>query len=154
MEGQSIAPRLGSALPETAEAPRPEPLELRFPAIPESVAKARRAVSGYARPLVADADAVALAVSEIVTNAVVHAYPAGEPGSVWVSAEFEGEHLTVTVADDGSGMRPIPETPGLAIGLPLVGRLALGLNIEPRQSGGTRLRMRFRCAGAGAQAGD
>lgn len=53
----------------------PSVLACRFPAQPDQVALARRRVVAYAREHGAiDPDGIAVAVSEAVTNAVVHAY--------------------------------------------------------------------------------
>src|SRR5690348_3613767 len=48
--------------------------------------------------------AIALAVSEIVTNAVVHAYDGDELGQVRVSCRVDGPRFVVEVADDGVGI--------------------------------------------------
>src|ERR1700760_4841606 len=48
--------------------------------------------------------AVALAVSETVTNAVVHAYDGQAPGPVRVSCHSDGERFVVEVVDEGAGM--------------------------------------------------
>ena len=50
----------------------------------------------------------------------------------------------VVVRDYGCGMSPNPDSPGLGLGLAVIGRLATELNIErPDEGGGTRLRMCF-----------
>ena len=57
----------------------------RFPATSQYIAHARYVVSAHARWLGADGGAVALAVSEAFTSAVVHASPdAAHPGDVEV----------------------------------------------------------------------
>jgi serine/threonine-protein kinase RsbW len=62
------------------------------------------------------ADAVRLAVSEAVTNVVLHAYR-DSSGSVHVSADLAGSELWVLIADDGCGLRPVADSPGLGMGL-------------------------------------
>ena len=53
-------------------------------------------------------------------------------------------------ADDGCGMTPRLDSPGLGVGLPFIAHTTDTLEIEPGDSGGTRLRMSFRIAvGAG-----
>jgi anti-sigma regulatory factor (Ser/Thr protein kinase) len=116
---------------------------LSLPAEPSSVAVARRAASSYAEDVGADAEAVAIAVSETVTNAVVHAYRDGSEGTVEVSVKPNGTHLNVTVADQGCGMGPNPDSPGLGFGLSMVSSLADEVGIESDAQTGTRLRMRF-----------
>jgi serine/threonine-protein kinase RsbW/stage II sporulation protein AB (anti-sigma F factor) len=52
--------------------------------------------------------------------------------------------VTVVVADDGVGMNPRADSPGMGLGLPLIGNLADKLQIAPAPSGrGTEVRMRF-----------
>jgi two-component system, sensor histidine kinase PdtaS len=47
-----------------------------------------------------------LAVSELLTNAIKHAYPEGQPGTVQVTATTDNGHLEITVSDQGVGMSP------------------------------------------------
>ena len=105
----------------------PPSLARRFPARPDQVRLARREVEAYAREHGAvDPDGIALAVSEAVTNAVIHAYvDAPQPGDVEVFAKRHlGDGLEVRVCDDGRGMMPRSDSPGLGVGLPLVAKLA------------------------------
>ena len=126
-----------------ALADTPEPVELRLPAEPESVAVARHAAAEYAEGVGADPDAVAIAVSEIVTNAIMHAYREREAGTVEVRAELNTTHMVVVVTDEGRGLGPNPDSPGLGFGLPMVSELADEVGIESNKGGGTRLWMRF-----------
>lgn len=121
-----------------------ERLELRLAAEPSAVRVIRRAVRDFAiAHRVHDTDAVALAVTEAVANAVVHAYRNGDRGDVRVVACAEPDRLVVVVRDYGCGMRPRPDSPGLGIGLPTIGHLAADFNIEAPEAAGTRLRMHF-----------
>lgn len=118
----------------------------RFRALPEHVGEARRAVVAYARRYgAADPDAVALAVSEALTNVVLHAYAdRPEPGEVVLVAErHPDDGLEVQVSDQGRGMKPRDDSPGLGVGLPLAATLAERLEIDARPGGGTRVRMVF-----------
>jgi anti-sigma regulatory factor (Ser/Thr protein kinase) len=95
------------------------------------------------------ADAVALAVSETVTNAVVHAYDAKEAGQVRVSCRADGERFIVEVADEGAGIWLRHDSPGLGHGLAMVGVLAQALEIAPGPGGrGTAVTMAFGSASA------
>jgi anti-sigma regulatory factor (Ser/Thr protein kinase) len=121
-------------------------LARRFPAQADQVAPARREVVAYAREhRAADPDAIALAVSEAVTNAVVHAYiDAPAPGEVEVIAKLHADDgLEVDVCDDGRGMGPRRDSPGIGVGLPLVASLAERFRIETRPGGGTAICMFF-----------
>lgn len=104
--------------------------------------------AGFGEPLLTN---VKLAVSEAVTNAVMHAYVgADQPGEVRLDARVLDERVLVTVADDGVGMVPRLDSPGLGVGLPFIAHTTDTLDIEAGDGGGTRLRMSFRIA-VGAQ---
>lgn len=47
-----------------------------------------------------------LVVSELLTNAMKHAYPEGQPGTVRASAVLANGYLEVVIADQGVGMPP------------------------------------------------
>jgi anti-sigma regulatory factor (Ser/Thr protein kinase) len=90
------------------------------------------------------AEAVALAVSETVTNAVVHAYDGRERGQVRVSCHADGERFVVEVVDDGAGIWLRQDSPGIGHGLAMVGALANELSIAPGPDGpGTAVTMAF-----------
>jgi anti-sigma regulatory factor (Ser/Thr protein kinase) len=130
---------------EPSSAPDIERLELRTQATPSAVPGVRRAVVDFAElhGLGVGPD-IALAVSEAVTNAVIHAYRDGTAGPMRVVACAEPDRLVVVVRDYGCGMSPHPNSPGLGLGLSVIGRLTTELNIErPPDGGGTRLRMSF-----------
>ncbi len=121
-----------------------------YPARPEAVARARRDVAQAAGELGVDPGRLAdllLAVSEAVTNAVLHAYRDRAPGGVRLELRREGDEVRVTVADEGAGMRPRPDSPGLGLGLPLIARLSASLEVATGETGGTRLCMSFPVAG-------
>ncbi len=122
----------------------PGRVDLRLPARAESVAYLRQAVTRFAVITGVQApDDVALAVSEAVTNAVVHAYRDRAEGQIRVVACDEPGQLVVVVRDYGCGMSPRHDSPGLGLGLPLMSRTASMTNIEMPADGGTRVRMHF-----------
>jgi serine/threonine-protein kinase RsbW/stage II sporulation protein AB (anti-sigma F factor) len=129
----------------------PEPLHRTIPARAEELGALRHDVTEYARRLgVVDPFAVALAVSETVTNVIVHAYvDAPAPGEVEVRAEpvDDGEALRLTVVDHGRGMRPRTDSPGIGAGLPLVARFAERFEVCDCPEGGTQVCMVFAAAG-------
>jgi serine/threonine-protein kinase RsbW len=118
-------------------------------AIPETVSGVRRAAVAFARSCgAADAglSAVQLALSEAVTNAIVHAYVGVEPGTVTVSltCDQDSGELHAVVCDDGSGMAPRADSPGMGLGMPLMAGLVKHLDIGPHPVGpGTRVCMTF-----------
>ena len=50
--------------------------------------------------------------------------------------------LVVGVEDDGGGMAPRPDSPGMGLGLPLIRQLAESVQVDALRPG-TRMRMRF-----------
>ena len=118
-----------------------------FPATPESVAYARRWATGFAAEADADAhtvEAVRLAISEAVTNVVMHAYGHEQAeGEVQMTIAVAEDELWLLVADDGRGHQAVPESPGLGWGLALIADAADGLVVAERSGGGTELRIRF-----------
>jgi anti-sigma regulatory factor (Ser/Thr protein kinase) len=121
------------------------------PAVPASVPGLRHAAVDFAVACGADPDvqgAVALAVTEAVTNAVVHAYVGGAPGELRVVGEPADDELVFRVVDDGRGMQPRHDSPGLGLGLPTIGRLCAHLDIADGPAGsGTEVRMVFTAPG-------
>jgi anti-sigma regulatory factor (Ser/Thr protein kinase) len=98
-------------------------LDLILACHPKSVAEAREAVGTLARLGGAPVIDVKIAVSEAVGNAVVHVYRNRDPGSITVLARYERGRFLVTVADDGIGMMPDPDSPGLGYGIPMIMQL-------------------------------
>jgi serine/threonine-protein kinase RsbW len=89
---------------------------------------------------------VLLALSEVVTNSVVHGYREQGGGEVAVEARHSSDRLMLSVADNGGGMAPRTDSPGLGLGLPLVGRIAKRVDITASAGGGTRVSMCFELA--------
>ena len=57
-------------------------------------------------PTLEEVDDVKTAVSEAVTNAVIHGYKGGE-GIILLEAEIDGQELTVRVRDRGMGIADV-----------------------------------------------
>jgi serine/threonine-protein kinase RsbW len=123
----------------------------RAPARPTSVGVLRREIAALARrhgATPAEVDDVTLAVSEVLTNVVMHAYAADdESGVLDVRAEGHEGLLEVVVADEGHGLAPRDDSPGLGLGLMMGARLANALRIEPNRPRGTLVTLRFTLAG-------
>jgi serine/threonine-protein kinase RsbW len=121
-----------------------------LPAVPSTVGEMRRRAAAFASALGASDEmthAVAVTVSETVTNAVVHAYAGREPGRVSVCCRVDGDRLVVEVVDEGRGVRARADSPGIGHGLAVVGALAQTLAVEPRPDGpGTVVTMSFATA--------
>jgi anti-sigma regulatory factor (Ser/Thr protein kinase) len=124
---------------------RGQTLSHTFPAVADSVPRAREALSTFARTAGASAeqlDSIRLAVSEAATNVVVHAYE-DDPGRILLNAGLSAGELWVLIADDGLGMRPQIQSPGLGFGLSLMSQVCDDFEIAKRSSGGLEVRMRF-----------
>ncbi|MFL5274081.1 MAG: ATP-binding protein [Anaeromyxobacteraceae bacterium] len=124
----------------------PPVLVRRYRARAEEIGRIRHDVKAHASEQGArDPTAIALAVTEAVTNAVLHAYvDAPQPGEVEVIVQRVGEDcVEILVCDEGRGMRPRTDSPGLGLGLPLVATLAEHFEVQARDGGGTRVRMAF-----------
>lgn len=121
-----------------------------YEATPQAVAEARSQLADFARRAGAtpeQTDSVRLAGSEAMTNAVLHAYR-GEPGSIHVNAAVVTGQLWILVSDDGCGLEPRADKPGLGLGLGLISQVSDDFAIVSRASGGTEVRIRFNLDGA------
>ncbi|CAA9490362.1 MAG: hypothetical protein AVDCRST_MAG69-1306 [uncultured Solirubrobacteraceae bacterium] len=129
------------------------------PASALSVPKLRESVGDFAlkhgvpEPLLSD---IRLAVSEAVTNAVLHAFRGPTSGTVSASVSLsDAEWIEVRVTDNGSGMAPRSDSPGLGLGLPLIRHLADQFeHYSPPDATGTELWMRFRLGPSDARVPD
>ena len=123
-------------------------LRMSRPATPQSVSEMRSAALDVAHHLGALRPYdVALAVSEAVTNTVIHAYADGARGPVLLTMDITDEGCRVVVSDEGSGLRPRPDSPGLGLGLPLMAELADSIEIKDGPARGVDVVMTFRLAG-------
>lgn len=125
------------------------PWTRHVPADPPTVVRTLRSeLVDYARLLGASeqtCDAIALAVSEALTNVVRHAYIGQEPGPIIVDARLERRgQLLVRVSDEGGGPTPRADSPGLGLGLGVMARTADDFSISNRQdTRGTVVTLRF-----------
>ena len=111
----------------------------------DNVPRLRAATTRGARRLGADGQTVArvaLAVSEAATNAVLHAFPE-RPGAINVTVAESGGAIEIVVTDDGIGLTPRPDSPGLGLGLGLIAEVSDDLAIRRHPRGGTVIAMRF-----------
>jgi anti-sigma regulatory factor (Ser/Thr protein kinase) len=115
--------------------------------VPSSIGEMRRRAAAFASAVGASeelAQAVALAVSETVTNVVIHAYVGREPGRVSVRCRGDGDQLVVEVLDEGGGVAARDDSPGVGHGLSVVGALAQTLDVDSMCDGqGTIVTMSF-----------
>ena len=118
------------------------------PAVAASVGVLRRAAARHLRDAGipgAVVGAVELAVSEAVTNVVLHAYPAGAGGGpVHLALELRGGAVLVRVTDEGTGMATRAGCPGAGLGLSIIADLAARAEMSRASRGaGTELLMAF-----------
>ena len=126
------------------------PLDLALPAEPASVSVVRRAVCSrlleWGLPDLVDP--VALAVSELATNAVLHAR-----GVLRVSLRRDGEAARLEVADDSPRLpqqRRHSPLAGTGRGLGLVAALSLDWGVEPLEGSGKVVWALFSTSGPAA----
>jgi serine/threonine-protein kinase RsbW len=124
----------------------PADLVLSLPARAENVAVVRHAFGGLGEALQMPEQLLSdikLAVTEACTNVVIHAYPEGE-GPMEVRAVLGDEKLSVIVRDQGRGVVPRADSPGLGLGLPLIATLTESLELGTGADDATEVRMTFR----------
>jgi anti-sigma regulatory factor (Ser/Thr protein kinase) len=121
-------------------------VQLTLPARAENVAVVRHALGGLGEALALDPQTlsdVKLAVTEACTNVVVHAYGDGD-GPMEVAATVDDDVLRVVVRDEGLGILPRPDSPGLGLGLPLIATLTESLELGKGNDDRTEVTMVFR----------
>ena len=86
-------------------------MELTFLSRAQNEAFARVAVAAFVvqmNPTLPEMADVKTAVSEAVTNAIVHGYAGREDGLVTVEASYDEQHmLSVSIADSGCGIQDV-----------------------------------------------
>ena len=121
-------------------------LEFSLSAVATSCAQARHNVSAVVQGRGVDVAAVELAVSEAVSNVVLHAYrdrdEGSEEGRIHVRVTADSDGVWVLVEDDGVGMSPRDDSPGLGLGLRVIASVSDQLLIIQAETG-TRVHIRF-----------
>ena len=129
-------------------------MRLDFPAIPENEGFARMVISAFlvqVNPTMSVVSEVRTAVSEAVTNAIVHGY-AGTTGTVVLRATIEGDQAVIEVEDFGCGMEDVkkamqpfytshPEQERTGIGFSLMQSFMDGVSVTSSPGSGTLVRM-------------
>ena len=117
-------------------------LRLELPSERPSLTTARDAFAGWLSRLGAaadDADALHLALVEVFTNAIEHAYPGG-PGTIELEATLGDDgNVECRVTDHGSWRQPDPADADRGHGLMVAGQVVDQLLVShpPRLAGGT-----------------
>jgi serine/threonine-protein kinase RsbW len=125
-------------------------LEATFPGTPPGVTELRHAVAEVARRHglpASTVDAARLAASEAASNAVVHAYR-DRPGDLRLLARVQDGELHLVIADEGGGMAPRTDSPGLGLGLPIIAQVSERFEIVSGPEG-TEIHLAFPCPQTG-----
>ncbi|MDD5142033.1 PAS domain S-box protein [Methanoregula sp.] len=81
-----------------------------------------------------------LILNELISNALMHAFPNNRTGTITISSHLEGDLISLVIADDGAGMSPEYDWRGTSsLGFRLVNSLVdqLGGTIEQTTGDGT-----------------
>ena len=86
-------------------------MKMEFLAVSSNEGFARVAVGAFVAELNPTVDELAdikTAVSEAVTNCIIHGYEQKE-GSIWISCRIEGHQVEISVIDTGKGIKDIEQ---------------------------------------------
>jgi two-component sensor histidine kinase len=87
-----------------------------------------------------------LILNELVSNALKHAFPGDRAGAIHIGLAANGDHLTLTVRDDGVGIgKSVDVGTPTTLGLRIVGVLArqLGGDVQMSSDRGAEIRVTF-----------
>jgi stage II sporulation protein AB (anti-sigma F factor) len=129
-------------------------MKLEIPSKSQNEAFARITVAAFAAqldPTIEELSDVKTAVSEAVTNAIIHGYD-GKLGNIVIRAEIKDEVLTVEVEDFGIGIEDIeiakqplytskPELERSGMGFTVMESFMDSLVVESRVNNGTKIIM-------------
>jgi len=127
-------------------------LQLELPAEIASLHRIRDGFDGWLAqlsPLAADQDDLRLAIVEIVTNAIEHAYPAGQPGPVGLRAAIRDDGmLECHITDRGTWREPDLAVADRGHGLMIAGHMADQIQVhhlaQTEHAAGTTVTLRRR----------
>ena len=139
-------------------------MKLVFPAQSINESFARTAVSGFAAladPTVAELVDLRTAVSEAVTNSIVHAYRGGKGNIRLTCRLFEDGRLTVSVKDTGCGIEDIekarqplfttqPDAERSGLGFTVMESFCDKVTVRSRPGHGTLVTLTKKLTGQGA----
>ncbi len=139
-------------------------METTFLSLPENESFARVVIAAFAvqlSPTVSEIADIKTAVSEAVTNAIVHGYE-GTRGPVTLRAETLDHTLTVEIIDQGKGIADVekamepfytsqPEQERSGMGFAVMQTFMDELSVRSAPGEGTTVRMRKRIHSGGVQ---
>ena len=83
---------------------------VKFPALPENESLARIIASAFIlklNPTLQDSEDIKTAVSEAVTNSIIHGYSSTEDGEVELKIWIDDRKINISVKDSGEGIEDI-----------------------------------------------
>lgn len=130
-------------------------MELSFDSISQNESFARAAAAAFItqlNPTIEELSDIRTAVSEAVTNAVVHGYGNDPSKTVYMSCSIRGDIFEVTVWDEGRGMENValamqpfyttmPGTERSGMGFSVMEAFMDGLTVESEPGRGTKVTM-------------
>ena len=130
-------------------------MEVKFSAKSENESLARVIAASFAAKLDPTLDEIAdikTAVSEAVTNAIIHGYDEDESKFVYLKCKIEGNKVEIIVEDEGHGiedvdlaMQPLytskPELERSGMGFSVMESFMDSLQVESQKDKGTRIVM-------------
>ena len=130
-------------------------MEVKFSAISENVSLARVIVASFAAkldPTVDELVDIKTAVSEAVTNAIIHGYEEDSSKFVFLRCEIEGNTIKIIVEDEGYGienvekaMEPLytskPELDRSGMGFTVMKSFMDDVEVSSVKDNGTRIEM-------------
>lgn len=131
-------------------------MEIRFLSKSVNESFARVAVTSFAAqldPTIDEITDIKTAISEAVTNAIVHGYQGNEDNMVEIRCRLEGRELTVEVEDKGIGIEDIekarqplyttnPDNERSGMGFTMMETFMDSLEIYSEKNNGTRVVMK------------
>lgn len=130
-------------------------MKLEIPAISENESFARSTVGAFSYPLnptVEEVNDIKTAVSEAVTNCVIHAYEGKTLGTITITARLFKDSLEIIVCDTGKGINDIekavqpffttgPEGIRSGMGFTMIKALMTSMVVESQPGVGTTVIM-------------
>ncbi|HTG70191.1 MAG TPA: anti-sigma F factor [Candidatus Udaeobacter sp.] len=130
-------------------------MTLSFSARSENEAFARIAVAAFVSqldPTLEELNDLKTAVSEAVTNAIIHGYESDSSCKVTIEARIEGDSVSITVSDNGRGIEDLdlarqplytskPELERSGMGFTIMENFMDRFEVSSTIDGGTRVAM-------------
>lgn len=133
-------------------------MKLTFSAISENEAFARITVASFVSqldPTLEELNDLKTAVSEAVTNAIIHGYESDAAGKVTIEGWIEGDAVSIIISDDGRGIEDLelarqplytskPELERSGMGFTIMENFMDRFEVSSELGGGTRIAMQKR----------